>query len=698
MMKVVLVGLRHCEYESSLALGVLKAAADARASLRGRCAVSLKTSTTAADPEALADELAAAEPDVVGLSVYLWNLGAMRRLAAALKVRRPAVKVVIGGAEPSSRPGPVLAGMPGADWAVFGEGEEAFGEVLEALLEGRSPAGLFGLAWRRDGLVEVGPPRTAAADLDVRPSAWAAGVLPHSDYPAVCFEASRGCPFDCKYCDWQNKSKVRRYSEARATADMERLLKALPDARVFVCDSDLFLDARRGERLARAWAAAAAGRPCTFEVHAYLPRLDDAALSALDAPQFTVCVGVQTANPRALDRVSRFFDAEKTRERAAAFRRLAPRARLNLQLIYGLPGDDPAGFRASLDYALSLEPDAVMTFPALALPGSELGREPAAYGLRCQDEPPYRVLETEGFSPADLAEADFLAFHLFTLQRHPAASRALRWLGRVVGHARAYESFARSLAGTPFDLRPLYERARRDLLGFVTHSGEPWGEVPATRREAALLTVLARFARGELEAAGAGERWPELAEYLAAERRAALWREVASSPGLHRVLAGALGGEPEGALWVGTEAAAAAEAPFWPGGRRVHWLTPGPRPADPCKGARHASALDLARDPAALAGEERFARVALSQVARWLPEPTRRSLWAALRARAQDGARLGLVDSFEAPGPVEADGTPPPAFGAAEVSAELEAAGWRLRRRPTALAGGAFTLLVAEAA
>ncbi|TBR21810.1 B12-binding domain-containing radical SAM protein, partial [bacterium] len=644
-----------------------------------------------------AEALARGAPDVVGLSVYLWNLGAMRRLAAELKARLPEAKVVLGGAEPSSRPAEVLSSVPAADWAVFGEGEEAFGELLEALLDGKSPEGLPGLAWRGADGVVVGPARPAAADLDARPSPWAAGVLPHTAYPAVCFEASRGCPFDCKYCDWQNKSRVRRYSEERAAADMRRLLAALPGARVFVCDSDLFLDARRGERLARAWGQAAAGNPCTFEVHAYLPRLDDAALRALDAPQFTVCVGVQTANPRALDRVSRFFDAEKTRERAAAFRRLAPRARLNLQLIYGLPGDDPAGFRASLDYALALEPDSVMTFPALALPGSELGRDPAAFGLRRQEEPPYRVLETEGFTPQDLADADFLAFHLFTLQRHRAASRVLRWLGRLVGHARAYESFARRLAGTPFDLRPVYEAARRDLLGFVTHSGEPWGGLASELREAGLLTLLAGFARAELAAAGVPERWPELAEFLAAERRAALWREVASAASFHRALEGALGAGTADSLWWGTEAAAAAEAPLGRGGRRVHWLPPGPRPSDPCREARHISASDLAADAAAALGPEPFGRAALSMVCRWLPAGARREVWSGLRRRARRGARLAVLDDFAAPGTLEADGVAAESADAAQVAEELATAGWRPVRAPAPLAGGAFTMLLAEA-
>ncbi|MBI3297196.1 MAG: cobalamin B12-binding domain-containing protein [Elusimicrobia bacterium] len=683
-LSVALVGIRHCQYEATLAPGMLKAAADARPGLRDRARIELHALTTRDDPEDAGRTLAASA-GLLGVSCYLWNVAFARRLSAAYKAARPDGRVVFGGPEPSARPLEWLAGAPEVDWLAVGEAEETFAELLEALADGRDPEGLAGLAWREAGGCRLGPARPARVDLDALPSPYETGLLPLPGRPHVCFEASRGCPFDCKYCDWQNKQRVRRFSEARAERDMRLLLERLPGARVFVADSDLFLEPRRGARLARAWRRAAGDSPCAFEVHTYLPRLDDDALRALDAPQFTVCVGLQSSNPKALAAVSRFFDGESISERAAAFRRLAPRARLNLQLIYGLPGDDPEGFAGSLEYALSLEPDTLMLFPALALPGSEMGRDPSAFGLSVSPEPPYRVLETPGFTAAALAEADQLAFQLFTFQRHGPCYRVLRRLGAALAgrgpgaRLGAFTGFARFLAGTPFELGPIHERARRDLLGFLTFEEEPWGGMPAGARDAALLRLLADYVRRRLEEAAASELWPSFAADLEAERRDVLWRELTASAGFHRLVGTLAGAGAADGLWIGSERAAAAEAPFWPEARRWHWLPPGPEPDEPCRGARHFGAQDL---DAAEFRARGHGGVVLSQVCRSLAEGQRRELFADLRRGARHGSRLTLFDSG---GAVR--------FEPARLAAELRAAGWRMPRAPRAL--GAWFVLTA---
>ncbi|MBI2362327.1 MAG: radical SAM protein [Elusimicrobia bacterium] len=544
----------------------------------------------------------------------------------------------------------------------MGGAEEVFSGLREDLAAGRRPEARV-----------LGRGHGVTADLDSLPSPYAAGLLPHGPARHVCFEASRGCPFGCKYCDWQNKQKVRRFSLARAEGDMRLLLESVPEARVFVCDSDLFLDPARGTALVRAWRRAAEGRPCVWEVHTYLPRLDDEALRSLDSTQFTVCVGLQTANPRALKAVSRFFDAEAVRERTAAFRRLAPRARLNLQLIYGLPGDDPAGFESSLEFALALEPDTLMLFPALALPGSEMGRDPASFGLKVQTEPPYRVLETATFPAAALAEADRLAFAMFTLQRHPAAARVLRRAGGL----DAYRRFAASLAGTPLDLGPLYERARRDLLGFVTFQEEPWAALPQGEREAGVLAALGRFAREAFAADPAAAA--EAEAFLARERRDALWRETASARGFHRLFEALVGGDGAQGLWVGTEALARAEERFLPRAARWHWLPPGPKPGEPCKGASHFAPGDpLPAD----AGPLR--RVVLSQVCGRLSPLERGALLSGLRARALPGAALAVFD----------------ADTESSLAEDIRRAGWRLALPPANIASsaGGWCVLRAEAA
>lgn len=660
-MRVVLVGIRHCEYEPSLALGMLAAAVAARPSLSGKVRAELRVLCTADDPEAAARDLAAEAPDVVGVSCYLWNAAFSRRLSAALKSLLPQTTVVFGGAEPSSRPEDYLSGAGAADLVVVGEAEGTFPELLESLLAGRRPSEKV-----------VGRAHEAFGDLDSLPSPYASGLLPHGGAQHVCYESSRGCPFGCKYCDWQNKQKVRRFSPERAEDDMRLLLSRLPEARVFVCDSDLFLDPARGTALARAWRRAAGGRPCVWEVHTYLPRLDDEALAALDSTQFTVCVGLQTANPRALKAVSRFFDAEAIRERTAAFRRLAPRARLNLQLIYGLPGDDPAGFEASLDFALGLEPDTLMLFPALALPGSEMGRDPASFGLRVQTEPPYRVLETGTFSADELCRADRLAFEMFTLQRHPAVVRVLRRAGGL----GAYRRLAASLAGTPFDLAPLYERASRDLLGFVTFQEEPWAGMSREEREAGILAALTRFAEASFRDDPAA--LAEMREFLSRERRDALWRETSAAAGFHRLFEALVGNDGSESLWVGTESCSRAEARFLPGAARWHWLPSGPRPGEPCKGARHFGSGDpLPEDGGPLR------RVVLSQVCGRLSPKARGELLEGLRARARPGATLAVFDAEEEAG----------------VAADIRRAGWRISKPPASIGSvaGGWCVLRAEA-
>ncbi|MBI5594628.1 MAG: cobalamin B12-binding domain-containing protein [Elusimicrobia bacterium] len=185
-MKAVLVGIRHCEYEPSLALGMLAAHAASRSTLAGKVKVDLVVLCTADDPEAAARKLAARAPDVVGISCYLWNAAFVRRLAAELKAVRPAVTVVLGGAEPSSRPEAYLAGTGAADFVVVGEAEEVFSGLLEDLAAGRHPEARV-----------LGRGHAVSADLDALPSPYAAGLLPHGPARHVCFEASRGCPFGC---------------------------------------------------------------------------------------------------------------------------------------------------------------------------------------------------------------------------------------------------------------------------------------------------------------------------------------------------------------------------------------------------------------------------------------------------------------------------------------------------------------------
>ena len=92
-----------------------------------------------ADPVFLADSptrIAAGvvDPDVLGLSCYVWNFRRQMKVARLVKQRHPEVLVVAGGPHVPDRPGTFFADFPWVDVLVHGEGEDAFREVLRERL------------------------------------------------------------------------------------------------------------------------------------------------------------------------------------------------------------------------------------------------------------------------------------------------------------------------------------------------------------------------------------------------------------------------------------------------------------------------------------------------------------------------------------------------------------------------------------
>src|SRR3954471_2561727 len=131
-----------------LAAGCLAVAARA-AGLRG---VDVEVVPPAAT-DALGDTLLAAlcargEPDLLGLSLYLWNTERSLHLAREVKRLSPRTRVVVGGPEVSAD-NPFLLGQTGFDLAMTGESEENCARLLPVLYEGGDPASAPGVAVRR---------------------------------------------------------------------------------------------------------------------------------------------------------------------------------------------------------------------------------------------------------------------------------------------------------------------------------------------------------------------------------------------------------------------------------------------------------------------------------------------------------------------------------------------------------------------
>lgn len=131
----------------------------------------------------------------------------------AFKEAYPDRTVILGGPGPSDIPTGLLATFPWIDIVVVGEGEDTMVEVLRRLLDrDRDLSKVAGIVYRRNGHVTANAPRPRIRDLDRLPFPQPAGVDLRR-YNNVHVMSSRGCPFECTFCDvsqlWQRNTTYR---------------------------------------------------------------------------------------------------------------------------------------------------------------------------------------------------------------------------------------------------------------------------------------------------------------------------------------------------------------------------------------------------------------------------------------------------------------------------------------------------------
>jgi radical SAM superfamily enzyme YgiQ (UPF0313 family) len=151
-------------------------------------------------------------------------------LALVREAKHRGKAVVAGGPHPTSLPEAVLEA--GCDFVVRGEGENTIPLLLEAMRQGKT------------GIIENGEKPDLATSPIPR-----FDLLRLSDYATVTIQTSRGCPFDCEFCDVVNLfGRIPRYKTPKQVmAELETLHRLGARGSVFICD-DNFIGSKKRAR------------------------------------------------------------------------------------------------------------------------------------------------------------------------------------------------------------------------------------------------------------------------------------------------------------------------------------------------------------------------------------------------------------------------------------------------------------------
>lgn len=330
-------------------------------------------------PVDMLEKIVAADPKILGMGVYIWNVRLVEELVGLIRAVLPDVVLVLGGPEVSHEwEGQRLQSM--AHFVVQGEGEQAFQALCEQILQGESPASQV-IVGATPPLDQLAFPYRLYSDDDIR-------------HRVIYVEASRGCPYKCQFCLSSLDKRVRDAPMTAFLAELDTLLER--GARDFK-----FIDRTFNLSLPFSLTILEFFRErmqpdlsLHFEmVPERLPEELLTALAQFPPGMVQLEVGVQTFNPEVAKRISRPMKIEKVCVNLHALHTQTD-VHMHVDLIVGLPGETVASFGSGFDRLQALGPHEIQVGLLKRLKGTPIRQYTDEFAIVYSPNPPFEVMTT----------------------------------------------------------------------------------------------------------------------------------------------------------------------------------------------------------------------------------------------------------------------------------------------------------------
>ena len=249
------------------------------------------------------------------------------------------IPVIAGGPHPTT----FHEEMEGIDHFVLDEVEETFPTFLRDLEDGTART-----VYRAPGKPDVTNSPLPRFDL-----------IDMNEYHSMCLQFSRGCPFDCEFCDitklYGRVSRTK--SPQQMVAEFDHLYELGWRGPLFLVDDNFIGNKREVSRLLPAIAEwqKERGHPFSLftEASVNLVRMNDLMDVMIEAGFDAVFLGIETPNPKALRKMKKpqNLDTRDDNYLFTSVRKIQQKGMMVLGgFILGLDDDDDNAFDAQIDF------------------------------------------------------------------------------------------------------------------------------------------------------------------------------------------------------------------------------------------------------------------------------------------------------------------------------------------------------------
>ena len=311
------------------------------------------------------------------------------RVAEALRVENPALRIGFVGAHVAVQRERALAASEAIDFVCHGE----FDFTIQEVAEGRPLGEVRGLGYRDGaGLLRATPPRPPIENMDTLPfvvPVYARDLTVENYYigyllhPYVSLYTGRGCRSKCTFCLWPQTVGGQRYrtrSVDHVIDEIEVARRHFAQVKEYFFDDDTFTDdLPRAEEIARRLGRLGVTWSCNAKAN--VPR---ATLEVMkDNGLRLLLVGYESGNQSILNNIKKGIRLDGARRFTRDAKDLG--IKIHGTFILGLPGETRQTIDETVRFACELDPDTIQVSLAAPYPGTALYGQAVEQGWLVRD-------------------------------------------------------------------------------------------------------------------------------------------------------------------------------------------------------------------------------------------------------------------------------------------------------------------------
>lgn len=392
--------------------------------------VTIREYTIKSDPRKIYADIIADNPEILGISVYIWNTQVVENLLFLFTPEENPPKIILGGPEAGYNPQYWLERFPFITHIVAGAGEKAMEDIVTGDI---SP---------EERIIRRPP-----LPMEALPFPYHDKEREPLQHRLIYYETSRGCPYRCSYCI------SSRHDQGLQFRPLGRVFDDLARIAAFKPRTVKFVDRTFNTKPAHYRAILShiieyyshSGISFHLEIFPDVIKEEDIALLAkAPAGLFQVEIGIQSIHDITQERIHRTQRWARARKGIQEIIALGT-IHVHLDMLIGLPGEDLAMVKDSFNEIISLGACHFQVGMLKVLPGTILEEESTDYQIHYNNEPPWTVRSTAALSPEETHNCTIMSHLVDRIHNSGGFTASRQWLEGI--HATPFD-FYYQLAGT----------------------------------------------------------------------------------------------------------------------------------------------------------------------------------------------------------------------------------------------------------